>query len=182
MLLQCLSSKDRVRLLHTKLNSWDWTLLHLITEFDKTGETTKTVLELVSEDQHYHLLSVQTVTKQTPLHRVCRSNNCAVLEVTSEQTRYKLLLQISDSLRGLTPLHLAAMHNATQAIRIIADSVSSHHLVHLLTITNRPGFTPVQKAANHGNQEAEELLQDYYTTAYLIVKALQQTDHTGNIL
>ena len=182
MILQCLSSKDRVRLLHTKLNSWDWTLLHLITEFDKTGETTKTVLELVSEDQHYHLLSVQAILRLTPLHQVCRYKSAAVLKVimglvTLEQTRYELL-QIFD-VDGDTPLHQAAHRNATQAIRIIADSVSSHHLIHLLTITAKLlNHTPVQRAADVCNQEAEKLLQSCYTTA-LIDIASHQTDHTG---
>ena len=38
------------------------------------------------------------------------------------------------------------------------------------------------EARKHGNQEAKKLLQDYNKTAYLKEKALQQTDHTGNIL
>ena len=97
--------------------------------------------------------------------------------VTSEHTRYKLL-QIPDN-AGYTPLHFAAWRNATQAIRIIADSVSSHHLIHLLTITDDWGYTPVQRAARWGNQEAVKLLQEYHTTANLIVRAMQQTDQTG---
>ena len=144
----------------------------------------KTVLELVREDQYYHLISVESSTYQyTPLHWLCGiRNSAAVLEVimrlvTSEQTRYKLL-QIPDSDRW-TPLHYAAVYNATKAIRIIADSVSSHHLIHLLTITDNAGFTPVQIATQEGNQEAAKLLQGYHTTANLIVRALQQTDHTG---
>ena len=144
----------------------------------------KTVLELVREDQHYHLLSVQDMSGWTPLHRICQFNNsAAVLEVimrlvTSEQTRYKLL-QIPDS-QGHTPFHYVAWRNATQAIRIIADSVSSHHLIHLLTITNKWGDTPVKTAAAwSGNQEAVKLLKEYHTTANLIVRALQQTDYTG---
>ena len=97
--------------------------------------------------------------------------------VTSEQTRYKLL-QIPTS-HGYTPLHYLAWRNATQAIRIIADSVSSHHLIHLLTVTDKLGRTPLQKAAQCDKQEAVKLLKDYYTTSNLIVRALQQTDYTG---
>ena len=85
----------------------------------------------------------------------------------------------TDTRYGATPLHYAAMYNATPAIRIIADSVSSHHLIHLLTITDKLGHTPVQRAARSGNQEAVKLLQGYHTTANLIVRALQQTDYTG---
>ena len=71
----------------------------------------KTVLELVSQDQHHHLLSVQDVMERTPLHSACEDDSSAVvLEVimrlvTSEQTRYKLL-QLTD-MRGFTPLHNA---------------------------------------------------------------------------
>ena len=185
MILQCLSSEDRMRLLHTGLSVNGFTLLHLIADYDKTGETMKTVLELVREDQYYHLLSVQTNSYDfTPLHTAYLNNNsAAVLEVimrlvTSEQTRYKLL-QIPDSVGGRTPLHYEAFNNSTQAIRIIADSVSSHQLIHLLTITDKYGHTPVQVAARLGNQEAVKLLQEYHTTANLIVRALQQTDYTG---
>ena len=145
----------------------------------------KTVLELVREDQYYHLISVESSTYQyTPLHWLCGiRNSAAVLEVimrlvTSEQTRYKLL-QIPDSDRW-TPLHYAAVYNATKAIRIIADSVSSHHLIHLLTITDRwSGYTPVQRAACQGKQEAEEILQYYLTTTLIDIRteeALQQSD------
>ena len=97
--------------------------------------------------------------------------------VTSEKTRYKLL-QIPNFPRMIL-LHDAAMINATQAIRIIADSVSSHHLIHLLTVTDKLGRTPLQKAAQWDKQEAVKLLKDYYTTSNLIVRALQQTDYTG---
>ena len=183
MILQSLGSEDRMRLLHTKLR-WDRpTLLHLIAVYEKTGETMKTVLELVSEDQPHHLLSsTQDNIRQTPLHWACWSGNSAVLEVmmrqvTPELTRYKLL-QIPDSL-GYTPLHYTAESNATEAIRIIADFVSSHHLIHLLTITDRLGLTPVQMAAVlRDNQEAEKLLQSLYTTAFIDL-ALQQTDETS---
>ena len=42
----------------------------------------KAVLELVSEDQHHHLLSVRDIVQCTPLHHVCRYNNSAAeLEV-----------------------------------------------------------------------------------------------------
>ena len=196
MILQCLSSEDRVRLLHIDLihghtllqRIVDYdngiTLLHMIAQYDKTGETMKTVLELFREDQYYHLLSVKTRTFQnTPLHRVCLYNNSAAVievimrQVTSKQTRYKLL-QIPSS-QGWTLLHEAAWYNATQSIRIIADSESSHHLIHLLTITDEWGRTPVQLAAGWGRQETVKLLQKYYTTANLIVRALQQTDYTG---
>ena len=184
MILQCTRSEDRVRLLHTQLSANGHSILHLIAGYDKTGETMKIVLELINEDQYYHLLSVQTSTRyqETPLHSACQYNNsAAVLEVimrlvTSEQTRYKLL-QIPNS--GNTPLHYAASRNATQAIRIIADSVSSHHLIHLLTVTDKLGRTPLQKAAQWDKQEAVKLLQEYHTTANLIVRALQQTDYTG---
>ena len=183
MILQCLSSEDRVRLLRTELSAW-CTLLHLIVSNDKTGETMKTVLELVSENQYHHLLSVRDKYKRTPLHWVCETNNStAILEVimrlvTSEQTRYELL-QIP-ALIGPIPLHYAAHRNATQTIRIICDSVSSHLLIKLLTTTGGYlGQTPVQRAKQHGKQEAEKLLQSYHTTANLIVIALQQTDHTG---
>ena len=54
MILQCLSSEDRLRLLHTKLSVYGHTLLHLIARYDKTGETMKTVLEFIREDQYYH--------------------------------------------------------------------------------------------------------------------------------
>ena len=99
--------------------------------------------------------------QRTPLHWVCRFNNPAVLKVimrlvTSEQTQYKLLQELDSA--GHTPLHLAAHRNTTQAIRIIADSVSSHHLIHLLTITDHGlGYTSVQFAAAwRDNQEAEK--------------------------
>ena len=180
MILQCLSSEDRVIFLHTKLSALS-TSLHLIAGYEKTRETIKTVLELVSEDQHHHLLSVQTTgLQETPLHLVCEFYNSAVLEVimrlvTSEQTRYKLL-QIPNFPRMIL-LHDAAMINATQAIRIIADSVSSHHLIHLLTIIVEDGHTYVQRTATESKQEAEKLLQDYYTTAPIDI-ALQQADET----
>ena len=184
MIQQCLSSEDRVRLLLTEITEYGLTLLHRIPVYDETGETMKTVLELFREDQYYHLLSVQSgdTLQLTPLHWAYVNNNsAAVLEVimrlvTSEQTRYKLL-QIPTS-HGYTPLHYAAWYNATQTIRIIADSVSSHHLIHLLTITDNGGLTPVQRAAEWGNQEAVKLLQEYHTTA-LIDIAIQQTDYTG---
>ena len=94
--------------------------------------------------------------------------------VTSEQTQYKLLQELDSA--GHTPLHLAAHRNTTQAIRIIADSVSSHHLIHLLTITDHGlGYTSVQFAAAwRDNQVAEKtLLLVYHTSAYLIVSPLQ---------
>ena len=177
-----LSSEDRLRLLHSKLDECGETLLYLIAEYDETGETMKTVLELVSKDQHHHLLSVQMTGYQgTPLHWVCAYNNGAVLEVimrlvTSEQTRYKFL-QLLGSL-GDTPLHTAARRNKTQVFRIIHDSVSSHHFIHLLTITNLRECTPVQTASMFGHQEAVKTLQDCHSTA-LIGIALQQTDPKG---
>ena len=98
-------------------------------------------------------------------------------QVTSEQTRYKLL-QIPQRRRD-TPLHRVASRGATQAIQIICDYVSSHHLIHLLNTKNGLwGHTPVQTAAWLGNQEAVINLQDYYSKA-LIDIALQQTDLTG---
>ena len=120
--------------------------------------------------------------ERTPLHSACEDDSSAVvLEVimrlvTSEQTRYKLL-QLTD-MRGFTPLHNAAEYNATQAIQIIADFKSSHHLMHLLTIKGWFGLTPVQLAAISGKQEAVKILHDYRSTA-LIDIALQQTDYTG---
>ena len=97
--------------------------------------------------------------------------------VTSEQTQYKHLQAIKSE--RYTPLHRAAKCGATQAIQIICDYVSSHHLIHLLNTKNGLwGHTPVQTAAWLGNQEAVIILQDYYSKA-LIDIALQQTDLTG---
>ena len=70
------------------------------------------------------------------------------------------------------------MSDTTQHIRVIADSVSSQQLIHLLRITNDKGRTPLQLAAEKNDQAVVDLLQDYQTKA-LINVALRHADESG---
>ena len=137
------------------------------------------ILESVSEEMRYTLLSMGNSLKWTPIHTACVLGNSEVLEMMMRlitvEMRYKLL-QLR-KMYGYTPLHLSALAGHTQCIRVMADSVSSQQLVHLLRITDNIRRTPLQMAAEF-NQAAVELLQEYLTKA-LIDVALRHTDQSG---
>ena len=181
MILECLSSEERRRFLHTEVYDDGYTLVHLIAQVDHTGATMKTILESISKDQHYSLLSTQDGLKYTPLHWACVYNNSvavldAITRLTSEETRFKLL-QIPSS-GGRTALHYAAARNATEDIKIIAESVNTSHRMRFLGLTEKCGDTPVQRAAVRGKQAAVQLLQEYHIDIR-IEEALQETDERG---
>ena len=93
MILECLSNEERRRFLHTEVYDDGYTLVHLIAQVDHTGATMKTILESISKDQHYSLLSTQDGLKYTPLHCACVYNNFvavldAITRLTSEETRF----------------------------------------------------------------------------------------------
>ena len=138
------------------------------------------ILESVSEEMRYTLLSMGNSLKWTPIHTACVLGNSEVLEMMMRlitvEMRYKLL-QLR-KMYGYTPLHLSALAGHTQCIRVIADSVSSQQLIHLLRITNDKGRTPLQWAAEKNDQAVEDLLQDYQTKA-LIDVALRHADECG---
>lgn len=97
MLMQSLSNKDGMRLLHNKHIVGlfkDGKLLHHIAAF-REPEMMKMILGSVSEDQQRDLLSVQSIVKVTTVHWACRYNRPDVLEViikmTSSPIWYKLL-------------------------------------------------------------------------------------------
>ena len=180
-ILQSVSSDDeRLQLLHMEITH-GWTVLHHAAK-DSATEIVQVILESVSEEMRYTLLSMEDYSKVTPIHIACMwAGNSEVLEmmmrpITVEDMRYKLL-QLPDVV-GYTPLHVSASLGSTQCIRVIADSVSSQQLIHLLRITDVEGRTPLQEAAEFNHQAAEELLQDYQTKA-LIDVALQQTEQSG---
>ena len=77
-----------------------------------------------------------------------------------------------------TLLHWSARYGTTQHIGVIAESVSSQQLIHLLRITNDEGRTPLQLAAEDNHQAAVELLQEYQTKAVIDV-ALRHADESG---
>ena len=179
-ILQSVSSDaKRLQLLQMK-DSLGYTVLHTAATYSAL-KTAQVILEYVSEEMRYTLLSMEDYTYWTPIHSACREgNNPEVLEMMmrliTEEMRYKLL-QLRD-VYGDTPLHLSALWGHTSGIRVIADSVSSQQLIHLLRITDDDGRTPLQLAAEENKQAAVELLQEYQTKA-LIDVALQQTEQSG---
>ena len=103
-----------------------------------------------------------------------------MVRLSTVEMRYKLL-QLPDQ-HGYTPLHMSALLVRTQCIRVIADSVSSQQLIHLLRVTNDEiRKTPLQLAAEENKLAAVELLQEYQTKA-LIDVALQQTEPSGSYI
>ena len=179
-ILQSVSSDDeRLQLLQMKGDIYGGTVLHRAA-YNSDTETVQMILESVSEEMRYTLLTMEDNNKYTPIHRTCMFGNSEVLEMMMRliivEMKYKLL-QLPDQY-GLTPLHWSALLGHTQCIRVIADSVSSQQLIHLLRITDSDRRTPLQLAAECNQQATEELLQDYQTKA-LIDVALRHTDKSG---
>ena len=179
-ILQAMGSDERLQKLQIK-HSWTGrTILHLAVS-NPGAETVEMILECVSEEERYILLSVQDRDNFTPIHFACLNDNSRVLDLMirlfKEETRYKLLQITSAS--GSTPLHWSALRGHTQAISTIADSLTAQHLHHLLGITDDYGKTPLRRAQYGGKLAAADLLQDYQTKA-LIDVALKQTDQTGS--
>ena len=183
-ILQSVSSDDeRLQLLQMKRRGC--TVLHYATEFSAT-EIVQVILESVSEEMCHTLLSMEDEynNKRTPIHVACIHGHYELLEMMMRlitvEMRYKLLQLPGPG--GYTPLHWSAiMWGRTHHIRVIADSVSSQQLIHLLRITNDMRRTPLQRAAEENKQAAVELLQDYQTKA-LIDVALQQTEPSGSFI
>ena len=98
------------------------------------------------------------------------------MRLITVEMRYKLL-QLP-AVFGLTPLHFSARHGNTQCIRLIADSVSSQQLIHLLRITDDERRTPLQLAAERNDQAAVKMLQEYQNKG-LIDVALRHADESG---
>ena len=179
-ILQSISSDDRLKTLQIRDNKTGMTILHIAAANSDT-ETVEMILDCVSEEERYILLSAQAWNQFTPIHFACLSDNSSLLDLMirlfKEETRYKLLQITSAS--GSTPLHWSALRGHTQAISTIADSLTAQHLLHLLGITDDYGKTPLRRAQYGGKLAAADLLQDYQTKA-LIDVALQQADQTGS--
>ena len=179
-ILQSASSDERLQILQLKDGETGATILH-VAAANSDAETVEMILECVSEEERYILLSAQDRDNFTPIHYACHNHNSRVLDlmisILKEETWYKLL-QIT-SVKGTTPLHASAYWGHTQAISTIANSLTAQQLIHLLKVTNDDGRTPLQLAECRGKHAAADLLQDYQTKA-LIDVALQQTDQTGS--
>ena len=179
-ILQSISSDERLKILQIKDIRTGGTILHYAVS-KSDAETVEMILECVSEEERYILLSAQTRYKLTPIHCACLNNNSRVLglmiRLLKEETWYKLL-QITIG-GGATPLHQSVLRGHTQAISTIADSLTAQQLICLLGIADDYGRTPLQRAKNHGKHAPAELLQDYQTKA-LIDIALQEADQTGS--
>ena len=177
-ILQSVSSDDeRLQLLQMK-NSNCWTVLHHAAVISAT-EIVQVILESVSEEICYTLLSMEN-NKWTPIHVACMQRSSEVLEMMMRlitvEIRYKLLQLPAEF--GYTPLHWSALWGHTQHIRVIADSVSSQQLLHLLRITDDKIRTPLQLAAEDNDQAIVDLLREYQTKA-LIDVALRHADESG---
>jgi ankyrin repeat protein len=117
IIFQSISSDERLQLLLMKDSDSDsdgYTILHYLPAGYNTErvERVEMILESVSEEERYVLLSAQNNDMMTPVHYVCGYGNTEVLElmmrlITTEDTRYKLL-QIP-GYKGLTPLHMSAL-------------------------------------------------------------------------
>ena len=177
-ILQSVSSDDeRLQLLQMNDIDLGFTVLHYAAYYSAT-ETVQVILESVSEERRYTLLSMEDNFKGTPINI---GRNYEVLEVMMRlvivgMIRHKLL-ELPAEL-GYTPLHWSALQDHTQCITIIADSVSSQQLIHLLRITDNKRRTPLQLEAELNKQAAVEPLLDYQTKA-LIDVALRQTEQSG---
>ena len=179
-ILQSISSDNRLKILQIQDSESGWTILHY-TVYNSDAETVEMILDCVSKEERYILLSAQARLTRTPIHHACLVDNSRVLglliRLLKEETWYELL-QITDVI-GFTPLHSTALSGQTQAISTIADSLTAQQLIHLLRITDNFGRTPLQRAESAGMHAAAKLLKDYRTKA-LIDIALQQADQTGS--
>ena len=179
-ILQSVSSDDeRLQLLQMKTIT-DWTVLDYAVADDSATKIVKVILESVSEEMRYTLISMEANAKWTPIHVAYTQGSCEVLEMMMRlltvEMRYKLLQR--PDVNGYTPLHWSAQYGHTQLIRVIADSLSSQQLIHLLRITDNKRRTPLQLAAERNHQAAVELLQEYQTKT-LIDVALRHADESG---
>ena len=180
-ILQSLRSAERMQLLKMKdsINRMSILQWAAVQSMDRGSEMLEVIFKSVSEEERYNLL--QRDKELTLIHSACFHGDTRMLEVmirlTKEEAWYKLL-QIPDVHLRQTPLHWSASNNQTQAIKTIADSVTTLRMVYLLKVTENDGYTPLQLAKYGGKQAAAKLLQDYQTKA-LIDVAIQQTDATG---
>ena len=180
LILQSLSSDDRLKLLQTKEGSGTSTLHRVTILPDQV--ITEMILKSDNEKGRQVLLSIQEdMFKYTPIHLACYYKNtevlAAMIRLTTEDTWYKLL-QIP-GYHGNTPLHTSSfLGNTHEVLKSLANSVTAERLIHLLRTTNNDGDTPLQYAKQWREQAAAELLQDYLTKA-LINVALQQTEEAG---
>ena len=177
MIMQSIRSDERLQLLQLEDNS-GMTILHHAACVSATN-IIEVILESVSEEECYVLLSTHDSGGCTPIQLACFYKHRSLdvmIRLTTEETWYRALL-VPDG-RGCTPLHASAFCGQTKVIKSISNSLSAQHLRRLLRKTDRVGHTPLRTAEKGHNRAAAELLQEYQTIA-LIDIALQQTDETG---
>ena len=125
------------------------------------------LLDSVTADQKYELLSILTIDGATPLHDAAYSGHtevvlCICNSVTAEQ-KYKLLT-LEAALR-YTVVHYAAWQGHTELLTNILDTVKPAQVLDLLKKSNAYGDDALGVALRFNKQSTADVIQDYITKA-----------------
>ena len=150
--LQSVSSDNAYQVLRTVVNHLEHTAVYLAARRNQP-ETLKRLLNSVTAESRYQLLTVQNVDGATPLHDAtyCGWTDvvvCIYNSITAKQ-RYQLLT--IQAMFGHTTLHYAAWQGRTELSALLLDSVVPAQQMQLLSIGNINGDTAIDVARKWGN-------------------------------
>ena len=139
----------------------EYTALHCCAR-NKNNEAMKVILDSVSEEECYQLLSITDYRGWTPLYMSCLGGDTesarVMLNHINQDMRYSLL-QMTE-VYNYTPLHFASYHGHTDIMKVIHESVTQSQWINLLQMKGDEEMTVLQHAVYWNDQSSIDTIRD----------------------